>query len=334
MNKFYKILFFTFYIMISIIIIKIIYHHTLTKNKCIMSDEKRIIFYLGEELYNKDNININEYQNVGDIYNFEEYKKNNIIPGNSINALESLFERTDNKEKRFSYQPGDIWSGNGKKERPSIITLVKNRDRLENKGVILRSFNFNRHWGKYYEKPNDIDFQNKNDIVIWRGVTTGQLSNPGNRFDLIKRWYNVDPEIDIGFNRIVQGKDEYNKYMKGKMTPEQMLKNKYIISVEGNDKDSGLNWKLNSNSVILMPRPLSSSWLMERELIPNYHYVILRDDFSDLKEKLEWCKNNQKKCKRIIKNANKFMSQFGDIEKELLIEEEVIKSYFKKVKFD
>lgn len=295
--------------------------------------DERLIFYLGEDLYNTNHIKLDDYPNIIDVNNFKNYEHKHIKP-NFDKPFEKLLEKTGYKERKFSYQPGDVWSGGDDliDVMPSMITFVKNRDRYENKGVILKCFNFKRHWGLYYNKPRDISFENKNDKVIWRGVTTGLLSNPGNRFDLVKKWYNVDPDIDVGFNNIVQSKNDYKMYMKTGLSPEKMLRNKYIISVEGNDKDSGLNWKLNSNSLVLMPKPLSTTWLMERKLVPNHHYILLKDDFSDLKEKLDWCRENQDKCKDIINNANIFMSQFSDNEKENKLEEDIIKLYFQKVK--
>jgi len=106
------------------------------------------------------------------------------------------------------------------------------------------------------------------------------------------------------------------------------LKYKYILSVEGNDKDSGINWKLNSNSLVLMAKPRVTSWLMETTLIPNYHYVLLKDDFSDLLEKVIWCHNHPNECKQIVKNANEFMKQFANPIMEQQIEEAVINKYF------
>merc|ERR1711998_590381 len=202
---------------------------------------------------------------------------------------------------------GDV--GHEKYESTTIDEsfIVKNRPRYINKGVILKCLNFNRHWKRYYNKPKDIPFDKKKNKVIWRGTTTSEFINPANRFILIKKYYYRFPNIDIGFSSICQGKEQFKRYVKGKMTPSQMLKYKYILSVEGNDKDSGLNWKLNSNSIVLMPRPRCCSWLMETRLIPNFHYVLLKDDFSDLKQKYEWCKKNQKGCKQIVNNANKFM---------------------------
>ena len=63
------------------------------------------------------------------------------------------------------------------------------------------------------------------------------------------------------------------------------------MSIEGNDKDSGLQWKLNSNSVVFMPRPTKISWLMEDTLVPGKHYILIKDDFSDIDEKFKWCEN-------------------------------------------
>ena len=67
---------------------------------------------------------------------------------------------------------------------------------------------------------------------------------------------------------------------------------------------------------------------METTLIPNFHYVLIKDDFSDLKEKLIWCNNNQEQCKNIINNAHAHMRQFENNENEKKLEEAVINKYF------
>ena len=77
-----------------------------------------------------------------------------------------------------------------------------------------------------------------------------------------------------------------------------------------------------------MVKPTVSSWLMEDLLIPNFHYVEIKEDFSDLYEKYLWCENNQEKCIEIINNANKFMNTFKNNTKEGELEEEVLNKYF------
>ena len=67
---------------------------------------------------------------------------------------------------------------------------------------------------------------------------------------------------------------------------------------------------------------------METTLVPNYHYVLIKDDFNDLREKLTWCQQNQDKCKKIIKNANRYMKQFKNKKTEKKLERQVINQYF------
>ena len=81
----------------------------------------------------------------------------------------------------------------------------------------------------------------------------------------------------------------------------------------------------------MMTKPRPNSWLMENKLIPNYHYILLNDDFSDLQEKYEWCEKNQDKCKEIIKNAKDYMTQFFNVKREKKLEKDILDIYFSKV---
>jgi hypothetical protein len=282
-----------------------------------MNIKERINFYLGYNLINKKNIESDDNLiNINNLLNCSIYDDN----------LRRLLIKTNNADKCFKFAYGDI------ENIHDSITLVKNRCEGNDDSVILRCLNFNRHWEPYYNKPSDIKFELKKNCIFWRGTTTGQINRKGNRFDLVSRWFNIHENIDVGFSLICQEKDNYTKYVKGECDMSTFLTYKYIISVEGNDKDSGLQWKLNSNSLILMPKPRVTTWLMETTLIPNYHYLLLEDDFSDLEEKLNWCNNNQDKCIEIIKHANTFMSQFSDNELEEQLEIDVINKYFEIIK--
>ena len=288
-----------------------------------MSIDTRIDFYLGELCKyknEKNSVNINNYSNIKTINDLDETKKVRDY------LLKQLLIKTNNTDKKFKFNRADI------QHILDIITLCKNRANNTNDGVILRCLNFKRHWGNYYTRPPDIDFDIKINKVFWRGTTTGNIQRKGNRFDLISRWFNINPNIDVGFSKICQDKDDYSKYVKGKCDIPFFLKYKYILSIEGNDKDSGLNWKLNSNSLVMMPRPRAASWLMETTLIPNHHYILLKDDFSNLKKKLNWCNKNPDTCKEIIKNANNYMKQFSDNTRDEQIEETVINTYFDIIK--
>lgn len=283
---------------------------------------ERSKFYLGNLFYDDDNsIELNDT-----FISKEQLDKKDKVYNK---PLYNIINKSKHKNKKFKWAFGDIQSTNTKE------TLAKNRVKDSgNNSVILRSMEFNRHWGNIYKPPIDNIpfFDKKIPKVFWRGTTTGSEDRPGNRFDLIKRWFNRDDSIDVGLSFVCQDKDNYKKYIKGSVDLEEMLAYKYILSVEGNDKDSGINWKLNSKSLVMMPKPTVTSWLMETTLIPGYHYVLLKDDFSDLKEKFLWCENNQDKCKEIIMNANIYMDKFKINNVEQHIEKEVLNIYFSKLK--
>ncbi len=284
-----------------------------------LSYQERVNFYLGESLVNGGTINLNDYPKPKCL---REMKWSNNTK--YVNPLEMLLKRTGHHNKKFYYKFGDISSHQHK------LTLVKNRGVDISESVILRSLNFSRHWGHYYLKPRDIPFIRKKPIVFWRGVTTGCPNRPGNRFCLVDKWFGKHPNVNVGFSKVCRERYlNYQKYVLGLSPIVTFLNYKYLISVEGNDKDSGLNWKLNSNSLVLMPKPRITSWLMETTLVPDYHYLLIQDDFSDLADRLAWCEKNQGKCLAIIRNAHAYMNQFKTHLSEKRLEMDVINKYFK-----
>ena len=69
---------------------------------------------------------------------------------------------------------------------------------------------------------------------------------------------------------------------------------------------------------------------MEGTLKPDYHYVQLKDDYSDLEEKINYYSTNTEAALAIIKNANEFITQFKDKKREDLISFLVLEKYFYK----
>lgn len=306
-----------------------------------MSFEERLKYYLGD-LYNQEKVQIIEpyldlinnknkkVNPVGKIskltYHF--IKHVNIPPTYSL-KLFSLLRKCGHTEKPFLYFVGDNY------KELNNYCITKNRSNQNKKMILLKCPNQNRHWEFVYNKSSfyDISFERKFNQVVWRGVTTGTPSQPGSRFTLVKKYYMKNPKINVGFNKIVQNKDEYRKYLIYSMSITEMLRYKYILAVEGNDKASGLNWMLTSNSIVFMAKPTKFSWLMEDKLKPNVHYVLVKDDFSDLLHKIKWCDAHPNKCKEINRNAKQYMKKFMDQNNELKLELAVLNHYFKKVKF-
>lgn len=68
-----------------------------------------------------------------------------------------------------------------------------------------------------------------------------------------------------------------------------------------------------------MLRPKYETWFMEGRLKGDYHYIEIDSNYSNLEEKLNFYIKNPSKAENIIFNANKFVEQFLDKEREDLI---------------
>ena len=309
-----------------------------------MNNFDRINYYLNYNCeFSKNNSYINIYHVANNhYYKLYEYNLDNSIDEliNFMNNINSSFYKNYLQEildiiRINSYNGNiNILIGDNRLEYDNYM-FVKTRSLFDKKSIILKNFNYNRHWNFSFQSLNKIDtpFIEKKNKVIWRGATTGYDNNKVSpRKNLVEKWFNFNANIDIGFSLICQNSDELRKYKKDKLSKQEILTNKFIIAVEGNDKPSGLNWNLASNSVVMMPKPTICSWLMEDKLVPGKHYILLKDDFSDLFKKFRWAVKNLDKCEKINKNAKKYMSQFMNLENEKEIERKVLNTYFKGLK--
>ncbi len=192
---------------------------------------------------------------------------------------------------------------------------------------ILLKLQYGRHWGPFYEFKDKTNWDLKKNELIWRGAPTGK----GDRILFSDMYYK---KYNVGLSCIFDHIQQYSYLIKPEINLDEFCKYKYIVSIEGNEKDSGLNWKLASNSVVLMKPPMYESWLMESKLVPWVHYIPLKNDFSDLDDIYNWCLNNDDKCKEIVKNANKFMEIFRDLETEKKLIDKIELDYFKHIKLN
>ncbi len=218
-----------------------------------------------------------------------------------------------------------------------LVAFAKTRPK-DSSRLTIANLNRFRHWGTLNDFKDNLSLEEKLPYAIWRGTTTGTNRLPKHeqpRYKLASAWSHLeDPRIDVGYSFICQQgashSEMYKPHVKDRLSIEEMLQYKYIISVEGNDKDSGLQWKLYSNSVVLMQPPFFESWLREFQLQPYVHYVPLKDDYSDLLEKIEWCESHPELCKNISANATQWVQNFLDKEEEeLKLQAKVVKAYYK-----
>jgi hypothetical protein len=211
---------------------------------------------------------------------------------------------------RFHYRFGD------KSFIPDKPTFLKARELCEtNANAITLKLNKVRHFCFVRDQQS---YESKRDRVVWRG--NGKQVQ---RQALVERYAN-HPLCDVG-----QTNDQGDpRYRKPYLTMEDQLRNKFILSVEGNDVATNLKWIMSSQSLCVMPRPTRETWFMEGRLIPDHHYVQVKDDFSDLEEKLRECMAEPGRCREMVANANEHVRQFLDKDMESLISLYVLDKYF------
>ena len=204
---------------------------------------------------------------------------------------------------------------------PAWPSIVKSRPiEGNNKNSIVLNLGKLRHFMFVKDKK---PFQDKKNRLVGRGA----VYQPWR----VKFWemYFGHPLCDLGQ---VNKKPVLNKdWLVPRLTIYKHLEYKFILSLEGNDVASNLKWIMSSNSLAVMPRPTYETWFMEGTLIPDYHYVEIKKDYSDLPEKLNYYLNNTGAALKIIDNARRYAAQFQDKRRERLIALLVLKKYFENV---
>ena len=208
----------------------------------------------------------------------------------------------------------------------------------EGHGSILMKLNSVRHYDRMEavvkKRPKEPLFRDKIPQVVWRGAPTGYGFGNNipfrsvSRETLLKKHAgSLSPFINVGLVIKKAVHETWKKYQKEEMSLDQLLKYKYLLSVEGNDVATNLKWVLASNSLVVMPEPQVSSWFMEDALRPYVHYLPVRDDFSDLEKQIEWAEKHRKKCEKMIVNAHRYIAPFLDETKEQTLQAAVLKYY-------
>ena len=202
---------------------------------------------------------------------------------------------------------------------PELPSIVKSRPiSNKNENSILLKLNKVRHFTYTRDKNN---FKEKKNMLIGRSAITKKHKK---RIEFFKKYFN-NKLCDLGK---INKNGVHDEWLKDKISIENHLKYKFVMCVEGVDVATNLKWVMSSNSIAVMPKPEIESWFMEKKLVPDFHYIEIKKDYSDLEEKLNFYINNLNKCLEIIKNANKYVSQFKNKEREDLISLLVLKKYF------
>jgi hypothetical protein len=199
----------------------------------------------------------------------------------------------------------------------------------------------------------DIPFDRKKDMAVWRGRLSGTTRRNGGtsyaeklipsllaarteeefsaiiqknlhhkRILLCERFSN-DPDFDVAITG--PGAFYYDESLPCMQWPSarrllgprksvrEQLEYRYILCVAGNDFPSGLYWALASNSVVLMPDPVWRTPL-DFGLEAWTHFVPVAEDFSDLRQKLEWCRSHRTEVQEIVQRAKAYCRTLCDVE--------------------
>lgn len=197
---------------------------------------------------------------------------------------------------KFTYEFGDV------REVPPTPSFVKSRPiSTDNGNSVLLPLETARH---FTFVKDVLPFELKKNQAIFRGACY-QPWRKAFMEHAIK-----SPLVDAGDTA---RRDAQPLHPKPFLTIKDQLRYKFIVSLEGNDVASNLKWAMNSNSVVLMPKPKFETWFCESFLVPNQHYAELQDDFSNLNDVIDDLLSSPSQCHEIAHEAKAYCEPFYNI---------------------
>ena len=288
----------------------------LKTNRILSKVEKREDFdYIRDRVnyYNKLDEDFSLENDGIKIKNFKYFPK---IKGNSVYFFDTFeFIRFFPADNKFNHVFGDVT------HVPEIPSIVKSRPVAgDNRNSVILKLEKLRHFVFLKDKIPFIEKDNK--IIFY-----ADLIDKPHRVDFMKKYF-AHPDCICG--SIKDHESIPKEWMVEKISIKKHLVHKFVLALEGNDVATNLKWIMSSNSLAVMPRPKYETWFMEGRLIPDFHYVEIKDDYSDLIERMNYYIEHPAEAEKIIKNANEYIAQFKNRKREKLISLLVLQKYFTK----
>lgn len=219
------------------------------------------------------------------------------------------------RDNRFLFIAGDVT------QVPASPTFVKSRPiNGSNSNAVLLKLNKLRH---FTLTTHDKPFSEKKDMIVGR---TSWANGSPQRRQLYHDYWN-HPLCDVGKTRQEQNED-MPQTVKPYLSREEQLDYKFVACIEGVDVATNLKWVMSSNSIAVSPPMKYETWFMEGSLVPNYHYIEVKPDFSDLIEKLEYYIARPEEAETIIRHAHEYVRQFRNKRMERATQLAVAQKYF------
>lgn len=238
--------------------------------------------------------------------------KNNTYKAGSVYFYDSYeWTRYFKDDLRWAYMFYDVC------DLLSFPAICKSRPIIScNNNSVLLQLEKYRHF-HFIHDP--IRFEDKKDILLFRGAVYQD-----HRIRFFEKHF-TNPNCDIGH---VGQLDSNPQWIKNKLSIQEHLPYKFLLSLEGYDVASNLKWVLSSNSLCIMPEPEMETWFMEQRLEKGVHFAAINRDYSDLDSVLEYYKTHTNEAKEIIQNAHAFCMKFYDKRLEGLLNLLVLRKYF------
>ncbi|MCH9614099.1 MAG: hypothetical protein SP1CHLAM54_11110 [Chlamydiia bacterium] len=229
----------------------------------------------------------------------------------------------------LSDDPHEYWITKDQKKQAPIFAFAAHMD---SKYVITMVDRFTMY--EWYSLGPQIlgasaanPWDSKKKIAFWRGqpsdfdhkmwqapyedLCRSYVGKP--RFTISRLSYERPDLLNAGFNAIGNCPAELTGFLswlvKPGISPSEHLEWAYLPAVDGcMCTYPGYLWRLLSNSVTFKQESACSQWFYDA-LKPYVHYIPLKNDMSDLLEKIVWAQNNELLCKQIAHNSTEFIKE-------------------------
>lgn len=174
------------------------------------------------------------------------------------------------------------------------------------------------NYGGRMQLKDTKPFDQKIPKIIFRGGTTGSTVPEDNQRLKLSSWAEANPIADIGISNVVQMTEEvvrraypnFDKLLLPYMSQQQHYDYKYILSVDGNTASwDRLMWIANSQSLALKYKSEHMLWYYPL-FQEGQHYANVTTD--NMVKQFTYYENNALHAQWIIKNANKFTSEYAN----------------------
>jgi hypothetical protein len=157
--------------------------------------------------------------------------------------------------------------------------------------IVDRHYFYHNLYNPFRSFHKGVPFSKKQNKIVFAGQDRGTKYNFTNRRDIEISQRDYFKSDAVSKENIVCG---------GWIDRSEMIHYKYILDIDGNSSTwDATAWKLNSGSVILKTQSSWRQWFYD-EYLPNVHYIPVKDDFSDIQEKYQWCESHPEECIMMI----------------------------------